>query len=77
VRVWSWELSGPEEPPLEDHAGLVWDDEDFQWRHNQKTRLWVSDAPEGHEKAQPLPWSVLIETYGHLRSKPRAEAPLP
>lgn len=83
MRVWTWAISGPEEPEFAQQQEEVWDDEDVRWRRSPEGQWWAdkTSVPEGSEDAAEwlygLPWSVLMETRGPIRSKPRASVPMP
>lgn len=81
MRVWTWATSGPDEPDeYRMSDGTVWDDEDLPWTRHADGRWWPPSDPEVCPEdlfGFPLPWSVLIETRGPLKNKPRQNAPAP
>lgn len=81
MRVWTWQRSGPEEPPLEDMAKddegrpTVWDvNEDQVYRDERGHWHYTAGLDLGY---LDVPWSVLIETQGPITSRAKVEAPLP
>lgn len=89
MRSWTWASSGPEEPDLDllqarGDERVVWDTEDKMWSRDERGRWWAEAVLEEgqrdlgpYQDPDPLPWSVLLESRGPLRSKPRVGVPLP
>jgi hypothetical protein len=81
MRVWTWQHSGPAEPPLDDMfkdmdgRHVVWDSEDKDW-HRDERGHWHRNSPDD-PTLNDLPWSTMLELVGPLRNGPQVEAPLP
>lgn len=81
MRVWTWSASGPEEPPDFVDGSVVYDDpDDVAWKRNASGQWWPEGDPWTIPEdlfGFPMAWSVLLETRGPLRNKPRQSAPAP
>jgi hypothetical protein len=79
VRVWTWQYSGPAEPPLDDiemdsdGRRVVWDCAGRVW-HRDERGHWHACQDTG---LVDLPWSTMLELTDTLRSEPAREVPLP
>lgn len=80
MRIWDWQLSGPEEPHPQYHRDKVWDEEDLIWERKEDGRWWPPGDPDKCPEdlyGSPLPWSVLLEIRGPLRNGPREGVQMP